>query len=180
LTEIVADASQPADERERAAEVLKLYSETVSSVVDYPRPEGTPQSIIDNDIAVARMFGQMYANHMWYDPDDCLFKDWPQTNDGSIHPLRSVVSKRFHGPRSVEPEPDPVPTAITRKNIFPDQVPAPIPTTIPLPVVPPSAVEEIEASMAQRRDLHERIEANERLLKVLREQHESLSRKECA
>jgi hypothetical protein len=105
LTKIVADPSRPADERERAAEVLRFYSETVSGVAN------TPQSVIDSDITLAEMFGRLYADFMWYNPDDCLIRDWPQT-DGCIHPLRSVVSKRFHGPRSAEPDPDPMPQPV--------------------------------------------------------------------
>ena len=102
----------------------------MSGVADYPRPEDTPQSIIDGDITVAEMFGQLYASDMWYDPDDCLFQDWPQTDGRSIHPLRSVVSKRFHGPRSVE-TPEPTPGSV------PEFEPA-----VPLPVIAPSAEEQ--------------------------------------
>jgi hypothetical protein len=110
LKAIVADASRPADERERAAEVLKFYAETVRCVAEYPRPADTPQSVIDCDNGVAEMHATIDAQHMWYDPDDCMFQDWPQTEGGcGIHPLRSVVSKRFHGPRSVTPEPTPAP-----------------------------------------------------------------------
>lgn len=130
LKEIVADASRPSDERERAVEVLKFYAETVRSVAEYPRSAETSQTMIDSDNRVAEMFAQQYIYMMWYTPEDCLVRDWPQTNDYSIHPLRSVVSKRFHGPRSVE-TPEPTPGSV------PEFEPA-----VPLPVLAPSAEEQ--------------------------------------
>jgi hypothetical protein len=117
LRRIVADDSRPTDERERAVEVLKFYSEIVSSVVDAPWPEGTPQSIIDRDIAVAKGFGWEAAQKMWYEPEDVMIHDWPQSDNGSgyasFHPSRVVNSKRYHGPQAFEmPKPQPQPQPI--------------------------------------------------------------------
>ncbi len=198
LTVLVADASRPADERERAAEVLTFYSETVSGVADYLRPQGTPQSIIDSDINVAKMLGQNYVSMMWYTPEDCLFRDWPQTEDHSIHPSRSVLSRTYHDPTFQRETLPPTPVASLPQGVpISNFTPA-----IPLPVLPPtyeeqaavalvhsqfipdkvaariaaidsvkkplSTVAEIEASMAAREDLQRRLEENSRELARLR------------
>jgi hypothetical protein len=132
LAALVGDINQPAEARERAAEVLKIYAETVSGVADYPRPAGVPQSIIDGDIVVAKMFGQMNADMLWFAPEDCIIRQWPQNTDRqSIHPLRSVMSKKFHLHTPVE-TPGPIPTP----GPMPEFTPA-----VPLPVLPPSDVE---------------------------------------
>jgi hypothetical protein len=139
LTALVADGSRPADERGRAIEVLKFYAETLSSVVDYPWPEGTPQEIIDRDIAVAKMHGQLYVGLMWYTPEDCLIQDWPQTDGRSIHPSRSVMSRTYHDPTY---EFYGVPKHRRGTLPAPAGLPAPVLTAVPLPVIAPSDVEQ--------------------------------------
>jgi hypothetical protein len=157
LKEIVADASRPSDERERAVEVLKFYAETVRSVAEYPRSAETSQTMIDSDNRVAEMFAQQYIYMMWYTPEDCLVRDWPQTFDYSIHPLRSVVSKRFHGPRSVTPEPTP--------GSVPEFEPA-----VPLPV---RSVSDVEKQAVNELSFDERFSPGAVAARVAAIEHEA-------
>lgn len=99
LMALVSDTTQPTEARARASEVLAFYAETVAGVADYPWPVGTPQSIIDGDIEVAKMFGVMYANSLWFHPEDYFIRDWPQKDTGRVHPSRSVMNKKYHSTR---------------------------------------------------------------------------------
>ena len=147
----VLASDQPGDIKERASVALKFYFDTVNFVTDFPRPADTPQSLIDSDIVVAKMFAEMYAESLWNDPDDCLIKDCPQKTyaDGlvRVHPAKCVMSKRFHGPEA-----------------FRTQTPvAPSPYAVPLPVIPPSDLELAAIAEQEKRfstSLTENVAAN--------------------
>jgi hypothetical protein len=115
LTAFIADSEQSAEDRECAATALKFYADTVAAEGDQPT---------ETNLHVAQMFGKQGAKMLWETPEDCLLstKTWP---DGITR--THVLSKRYHGPRSVE---EPTPTSV------PTFTPA-----VPLPVMPVSDVE---------------------------------------
>jgi hypothetical protein len=128
----------------------------------------------------------MGARVLWETPEDCLFstKTWA---DGVTR--TNILSKRYHG-RVETPEPVPVVQAPTfglevplpvlpvsdvekaalelqSKRFSPENVAANV-ARLQDSVKVMSPVEEVEASMAQMRDLNERIAANEAELARLR------------
>jgi cytolysin (calcineurin-like family phosphatase) len=96
LTELVADESRPADERGRAAEILKYYAEYVKHTAEHHRPEAS-QEEIELDIRVAVMLGEFGVGLMWFNPDDVWFQT-ATAKDGTTHQV--VVSKKYHGPQA--------------------------------------------------------------------------------
>ncbi len=124
LTELVADESRPADERGRAAEILKYYVEYVKHTAEHHRPEAS-QEEIERDTRVAVMHGEFDVGLMWFDPDDVWFQT-ATAQDGTTHQV--VVSKKYHGPQAHSYESPSIPA-----KIKPASQPEPIVEPAPAP-----------------------------------------------
>jgi hypothetical protein len=113
LTAVIADVDQPAEERDRAAAVLKFYAakEQEKLVTGETNP------------AVAGMFARMGAHSLWEWPDKWVI----ETVTGEDGITRQNVNRRQQQSETPAPTPAPVPAF----------APA-----VPLPVIAPSAEEQ--------------------------------------
>ena len=116
LSAVIADVDQPAEERDRAANVLKFYA----VVEQQPLPNG------EINATVAGMFARSGAQCLWEWPDSFAIET-VVGQDGVSR--QHVVNKRQESEPLPMPTPGPVPT---------------FEPAVPLPVLPPSDVEKQE------------------------------------
>ena len=130
LTAVIADVDQPAEERDRAAEVLKFYAAKEQ------------ERLVTGEInpAVARMFATMGAHSLWEWPDKCAI----ETVTGQDGITRQHVNRRRE-----QDEPLPMRTPV------PTFEPA-----VPLPVMQVSDVELSALALQEKRFSPENVSAN--------------------
>lgn len=186
LTEIVSDERRPTAERERAAEALRFYAETVTYATEHARPGMS----LEFEVNLHKMLGRQYAHMLWSDPDDCLIET-KTGHDGATY--RIVVSKKYHGPRASKGEETPVALpslAVPAPVIAPSDSEAkacreiaqrfsPVDTAHKLIAIEKdaaaakanlSAVEAIEQEIANEKDTREKYEAAQQRLAELKSQ----------
>jgi hypothetical protein len=187
LTAVVADKSQPAAERQRAAVALKFY---------FAKEQEPVNNLSDTDPrsrAIARMLAECDTGILWRSPKENTIE--VVTGEDGVIRQRVIKIKRaapqddeisvpapVHSTPVILPSPIP-PSSLEQKAVelsnsrfTPEKVEAKIAAIQAVEYSKPlTTVEQVDAEMASRADLQRRIAENEKLLASLRQQAEQLA-----